>query len=104
MDVTAGVRETNAAAETDALHSPSFTEPPNSEPLSKASFHVKVKQSCGEQRHALCVLFVWPGSLTVICVIRLIGYYLVFSEGELGLDRTQLVIISEEGSKQQVFA
>lgn len=98
-----GARETNADTEADALHSPSFTEPPNSDPLSKASFHVKAKQSCGEQRHALCVLFVWSGSLTVICA-RLFGYYLVFREGELGLDRTQLVIISEEGSKRQVFA
>ena len=25
---------------------PSLTEPPNSEPLSKASFHVKVRHSC----------------------------------------------------------
>lgn len=100
MGATVGVRETDA--ESDALPSPSFTEPPNSDPLSNASFHVNVRQSCGEQRHALCILFVWSGSLTAMCA-RLIGDYLVFREGELGLDRTQLVIIPEEGSKQQFF-
>ena len=30
----------------ERLHLPSLTEPPNNDPLSKASFHVKVKQSC----------------------------------------------------------
>lgn len=42
------------------LHSPSFTEPPNSDPLSKASFHVKVKQSCGD-RETLCVQVLLSG-------------------------------------------
>lgn len=38
-------------------YSPSFTEPPNSEPLSKASFHVKVKQSCeATKTRIVCVI------------------------------------------------
>lgn len=36
--------------------------------------------------------------------VPIVGYYLVLREGELGLDRTKLVIISAETNGENVFA
>lgn len=79
-------------------YSQSLTEPPKRDPLSKASFHVKVRQSC-RNRSKICVqvplCFNEPESYVLLS-------YLVFREGKLGLNSTQLIIVSEKRKKNRI--
>lgn len=81
-------------------HLPSLTEPPNSDPLSNASFHVKVKQSCGQRKrqqlHSHSLFLEIDRQRRLECPLN----HLVFREGKLGLDGTQLIVIPEMRNTQ----